>query len=312
MDLRQLRYFVKVAEERHFGRAAQALHIAQPALTRQVRQLEDELGVQLFERHARGATPTSDAELLLERASFLLRYADQMRHDMVARQRHPQGTIAIGMSPGVALVLTAPLAAAVRERFPAVRLQIVELWADTLYSQLLQGRLDVGVMVGSSALPKLTTAELLTEQLCLIGPAGHPKLKGRQLRPQDLQGLPLILTGVAKGGVRGIVEAATSRADITLDGVIEVQSLEVAKRLVAEGFGLTVHFAAPIQPDLQAKALRAVPIQGLTQSRFLARASERPPSTAAGAIWSTLKDVVADLVKSGRWPNATLSRELKR
>jgi LysR family nitrogen assimilation transcriptional regulator len=167
-------------------------------------------------------------------------------------------------------------------------------------------------MVGSNALPKLTTADLLTEQLCLIGPAGHPDLKRRQVRVQDLAGLPLILTGVAKGGVRGIVDSAASRANIVLNGVIEVQSLEVAKRLVATGFGMTVHFAAPIQPDLQANRLRAVPIQGLTQSRFLARASERPPSTAAGAVWSVLKEVVADLVKSGDWPNATPSRELKR
>jgi LysR family nitrogen assimilation transcriptional regulator len=312
MDLRQLRYFVTVAEQRHFGRAAQALHIAQPALTRQIKQLEDELGVQLFERHARGATPTSDAELLLERASFLLRYADQMRQDMVARQRHPQGAIAIGMSPGVALVLTAPLAAAVRARFPEVRLQIVEMWSDTLYTQLLQGRLDLGVMVGSSSLPKLTTADLLSEQLCLIGPAGHPRLKGREVRIQALQDLPLILTGVAEGGVRWIVESAAARANVRLNAVIEVQSLEVAKRLVSEGFGLTVHFSAPIQADLEAKSLRAVPLHGLTQARFIARSSERPPSTAAAAMWPTLKEVVAGLVNSGNWPNATLSRELKR
>lgn len=312
MDLRQLRYFVAVAEQRHFGRAAKALHIAQPALTRQIKQLEQELGLQLFERHARGATPTTDAELLLERAHFLLRYSEQTRQDMLARQRLPQGPIAIGMPPGVAAVLTAPLAMAVKARFPQVRMTVIETWSETLYLQLLQGRLDLGVMVGAEGLPKITSTELMTEQLCLIGPADHLQMKQGECSISLLQGLPLILTGTASGGVRRIVEIAATRAEVQLNAVIEVQSLEVAKRLVLEGFGMTVHFAAPVKADIEGGRLRALPLSGLTQRRFLVRASERPPSTVAAVMWTTVKEVIASLVASGYWPNAILSSELAR
>ncbi len=87
MDLRQLRYFVALATQQHYGKAAKVLHVAQPALSRQIRLLEEELGVQLFERHARGATPTDEARLLLERAVFLLRYAEQTKQDLMARHQ---------------------------------------------------------------------------------------------------------------------------------------------------------------------------------------------------------------------------------
>src|ERR1700754_2803737 len=125
MDLRQLRYFVVLATQQHFGRASTILHVAQPALSRQIRLLEEELGVQLFERHARGATPTEEALFLLERASFLLRYAEQMKQDMTARQRDPRGPVAVGLSPGLALLLAVPLTRAVHQRLPEVRLRIV-------------------------------------------------------------------------------------------------------------------------------------------------------------------------------------------
>ena len=102
MDLRQLRYFVALATQQHYGKAAAVLHVTQPALSRQIRLLEDELGVQLFERHARGAAPTDEAHLLLERAVFLLRYAEQIKADLLARQSAPRGPVAIGLSPGLA------------------------------------------------------------------------------------------------------------------------------------------------------------------------------------------------------------------
>src|SRR4051794_37327791 len=109
MDLQQLRYFVALATQQHFGRAASVLHVAQPALSRQMRLLEEELGVKLFERHARGAAPTEEAKLLLERASFLLRYAEQMKTDLMEFRREPRGTVAIGLSPGLAQLLAVPL-----------------------------------------------------------------------------------------------------------------------------------------------------------------------------------------------------------
>src|ERR1700712_5657051 len=123
MDLRQLRYFVALATQQHYGKAAGVLHVTQPALSRQIRLLEEELGVQLFERHARGAAPTEEARLLLDRALFLLRYAEQTKSDLLARQTEPRGPVAIAMSPGLAQQLTVALTQAVLRQFPDVRLR---------------------------------------------------------------------------------------------------------------------------------------------------------------------------------------------
>ena len=313
MDLRQLRYFVVLAGQRHFGRAADILHIAQPALTRQIKLLEEELGVQLFERHARGATPTDDAALLLERASFILRSADQAKQDMMARQREPSGPVALGMSPGLATFLTAPLAVAMSQRYPQVRLQIIEQFNDVLYAQLLNGAVDLAVMNGPSTMPKVVVSTPLTlvETMCLIGLAKDSRVKGRHLSVADLDAVPLIFTGAAHGGVRYELEAAAAHANVVLKSVIEVQSIEVAKRLVVAGMGLTVHFAAPVQDDVDAGILRAVPIEELVIRRFIARSAEHPPSSAGVALSKMLKTVVSELVSNGKWPNAVLEPEFK-
>ena len=306
MDLRQLRYFVVLANQQHYGRASSILHVAQPALSRQIRLLEEELGVRLFERHARGATPTEEAEFLLERASFLLRYADQMKQDMTARQRDPQGSVAIGLSSGLALLLAVPLTLAVQRRFPEVRLRIVEGFAPTLHGMLLQGAVDLAVLNGPVQLSNLMSFPLLSEEICLIGRPDDERLQTPRSALQCLAGVPLVMTGLAKSGVRLELEVAAARAGVVLNQVVEVETIEVAKRLVLEGIGLTVHFAAAVKGDIDAGRLLAVPIGGLQLRRILARASDRPPSRATEVLIGILRSVVEEKVQAGEWPNAVL------
>ncbi|MBC7781421.1 MAG: LysR family transcriptional regulator [Proteobacteria bacterium] len=308
MDLRQLRYFEVLATQRHYGRASTILHVAQPALSRQIRLLEGELGVRLFERHARGATPTDEALFLLERASFLLRYAAQMKQDMMLRQRDPRGTVAIGLSPGLAQQLAVPLTRAVQHLFPEVRLRIVEGFAPSLHSMLMKGGVDLAVLNGPVQRSNLSTMPLLTEEICLIGRPQDKPLRARKIKLARLAGLPLVITGLAKSGVRLELEAAAARAGVVLNQVVEVETVEVAKRLVLDGVEFTVHFAAAIKNDIDAGALRAVPIEGLKLRRVLARASDRPPSKATEAVMATLRGVVEESVQSGTWQNATLDR----
>nr|WP_137919591.1 LysR substrate-binding domain-containing protein [Hydrogenophaga sp. 2FB] len=306
MDMRQLRYFVVLANQQHFGRAASVLHVAQPALTRQIHLLEEELGVQLFVRHSRGAMPTDEALFLLERASFLLRYAEQMRQDMKALQRDARGPVAIGVSPGLALLLAVPLTRAVHQRLPGVRLRLVEGFAPTLHSMLLQGTVDLAVLNGPMPLSNLVTFPLLTEGICLIARPDDKRIRGPRAKMTQLAGLPLVMTGLAKSGVRLELEAAAARAGVELNQVVEVESVEVAKRLVREGIGVTVHFAATVKEDVEAGRLVAYPIEGLRLRRILARAADRPPSRATEELVGLLRTVVESLVEGGQWPNAVL------
>jgi LysR family nitrogen assimilation transcriptional regulator len=307
MDLKQLRYFSALAAQQHFGRAADVLHIAQPALTRQIQSLEEELGVVLFERHPRGAALTEAGAHLQSRAEFLLRYAQQLRDDMRTHQREPAGTVAIGLSPGMSPLVVVPLTKRIQTHFTAVKLRFVEGFAPALHDMLLRGEIDLAVLNGAVRSADLAMEPLLREQMCLIGLADDPRLSATSLRVTDLAGMPLIMTGLAKSGVRLELEASAARTDTLLETVVEVESVDVAKRLIFAGGGLTVHFAAVVHEDIQCKRLAAVPIDGLYLNRKIARAAGRPPSRATEALTAVLREVVDGEVKANRWPYATLT-----
>ncbi|HEY9279537.1 MAG TPA: LysR family transcriptional regulator [Eoetvoesiella sp.] len=311
MDIRQLRYFVTLAAQQHFGRAAGILHIAQPALSRQIRLLEEELGFALFERHSKGATPTKEALVLLERSTFLLHYMEQLKLDMVATHATPQGLVTVGLSPGLAALLATPLVLDVRKRYPNIRLKIAETFAPTLYTKLIDGTVDIAIL--SSPIPPLNlkVIPLLTERICAIGPYSDKRLHMHQIGIKELEGIPLILTGVSKSGIRLELERAAARANMSLNEVIEVESLEVARRLVHAGLGWTVHFAAPIKWELDDCKLAAVPIKGLHLKRVIARAMEKPPSRATEVLSALLYDVCMKLMTQNEWPHSTVTRSTR-
>jgi len=307
MDLRQLRYFVALATQQNYGKAAGVLHVTQPALSRQIRLLEEELGVKLFERHARGASPTDEARLLLERALFLLRYTEQIKFDLLGMQREPRGPVAIGLSPGLAQQLTVILTKAVLQHFPEVRLRFIEGFAPSLHTLLAQGDVDIALLIEPVDRTNLSTTPLLKEQICLIGKPDDPHIQKSRIKIRDLAGVPLVMTGLVKPGVRLEMEAAAARAKIELHHLVEVETVEVARRLVLNGVGLTAHFAAAVSEDIEAQRLRAVPIDGLFLHRLLARASDRPASRATEGVMGVLRMVVERHVREGKWPHAELS-----
>jgi LysR family transcriptional regulator, nitrogen assimilation regulatory protein len=307
LDVRQLRYFAAIAQHGHFGRAAASLRIAQPALSRQIKLLEEELGVQLFERHPRGAAPTEAAMLLLDRAAFILRYLEQVRTDVAATQGDPRGPVALGMSPGLALTLAPALFEAIGDRYPGVQLQIVEDFTDTLQERLLHGTVDLAILNGPDVeQPNLVTTKLMNEQICLIGRADNPRFPSGPVDVRTLPSISLVMAGVARSGIREIVETAAAQAGVLLTPKVEVQSLEVAKRIILRGELFTAHFAAPIKPDIDSGLLRATPIHGMYLARFTARASDRPASRATAVLMETMTDVVRTLVERGLWPHARL------
>jgi LysR family nitrogen assimilation transcriptional regulator len=305
MDLRQLRYFKVLAAHQHFGRAATVLHIAQPALSRQIQLLEGELGVQLVERHSRGASLTPEGALLLDRAVFLLRYCDQIKVDIMDLQGTPRGPVALGLPPALASVLVVPLTRALRSRYPEIRLRVSESFSPALCDSLEQGVLDVAVLSGPSAATSFVHTEpLLSENICAIGLSGDPRLRSGSIDVQDLQGIPLILAGLQNSGVRLTLERATARENVVLEEAMEVESAVVAAQLVAEGLGWTIHFASAVNREVGAGVLCAVPISGLVLERFLAHAVQRPPSTATVTLISLIHEIVASMIKCGEWPMA--------
>ncbi|MGE0801547.1 MAG: LysR family transcriptional regulator [Lautropia sp.] len=305
MDLRQLRYFTVLTEQQHYGRAANLLHVAQPALSRQIRLLEEELGTRLFERHARGATPTQEALFLHERSIYLLRYVDQLKHDMLTRQKDPQGPVVLGLSPGLAQLLALRLTRALRDAYPKARIKVHEAFAPSLHSMLLKGSVDLAILNEPVPGGDVALNPLLSESICLIGRPGElPAAK--RIRMRQLAGIPLVLTGIPGSGVRLELEAAAASAGVRLNAVAEVETVNIAKQLVADGIGMTVHFAAAVQRELAAGKLEAIPLENLHLKRVLARSSIRPLSRATEVLTVVIHDVLRELINDGQWPNAKL------
>jgi DNA-binding transcriptional LysR family regulator len=188
LDLRKVRYFVAVAEHVNFGRAAQALHIAQPVLSRQIRALEDNLKVSLFERDTRGTRLTAAGEALLEEARALLPAADAARQ-RVREAALGKRTFTVGFSPGI------PIAPAVRElsrRHPEVSVEVVHNACARQADIIRDGRVDIGYLRLPADIRGLSVERLFTEPLVAMLPADHSLAGKEAVSAADLVGERLL------------------------------------------------------------------------------------------------------------------------
>lgn len=191
MELRHLRYFVMVAQERHFTRAAARLHIQQPPLSQQIRALEQELGFDLFIRHPKGVDLTAGGQVFLEQAVDILARVDQGAQKAARAANGIEGTLGIAFTSSAAAHPLIPrIIRAYRERYPAVAVSLLEGSAGEITAQSIDGHIDVGILRAPVARHEsLTFHRLVNEQMLLTLPVGHPLLEHA---PQAADGLPVI------------------------------------------------------------------------------------------------------------------------
>lgn len=171
MDFRQLRYFSTVAELKSFSLAAQNLRIAQPALSRCVKEIETSLGVRLLNRHGRGVSLTSAGESLYTHAIRLLRDLQQASDDVVATAGKPVGQLYLAIPTATGAILIPPVLERYKVLYPNVSVHILEGFSGYIHEWLMSGRVDVGVLHNPSRTSKLKTSYLLTEEMCVICPS---------------------------------------------------------------------------------------------------------------------------------------------
>ena len=239
MTIRQLQYFLRIAELKSFSKAAAYLHVAQPALGLQVRKLEDELGVKLLIRHSRGVTPTAEGLLLRDHAIVILRQLERAKLSVTDLAGQPRGKIAVGVTPTLNLVLAAQLVERCRRDYPEVALSIVDGMSEDLMAWLENDRLDLAYSYNPSAVQGLVCEPLLTEDLCLIGPPGDAGKELKTANLTELSKLPLILTS-ASSGLRSVVEEAARAKNIELNLVLEIDSVIATKEVVAKNIGYAI------------------------------------------------------------------------
>ncbi|GGL80867.1 LysR family transcriptional regulator [Wenxinia marina] len=301
MEVRQLRYFTSVAREGSFGRAAARLNVAQPALSRQIKKLEEELGVELFVRHAHGITLTAAARSLAPRAEHILDEIDGFRHALQQPVADERRCLRIGVSPGTAELLAYPLSQLVQRRHPHLTCEFVSMLMPARADLLLDGQMALSVMNRPRSLNGLRILPLLREPVCLIHRPDDTRFDPAAIDIDTLAGVALILGGDRSSGIRSIVEEAFSSLGLRLSVAAVANTAGTCKALVREGVGPTIHVAAMARAELERGELCAVPIRGLYSVRVIAISEEAEMTPDLCLMIDTVRDCFADLVRSGRW-----------
>ena len=310
MDLREIRYFAQVARAGSFSRAASELRIAQPALSRKVRQLEQELGVDLLVRHGRGVRLTEAGATFLEDAEAI----DKLVRETGARARTqgvaPAGHVALGVPPAAGLRLVPPLIARFREDWPQVSLHVREGISSSLQEWLLDRRIDVAVLYNPPPLDAFETTPILADRVVVIGPGGRrgARERGRDsFRIRDLAGLPLIMPSLPHNN-RRVLEQAAQHHGVRLDIVLEVDSVVLTRRLVGRGLGYSVIAFSAVADEVARGEIRAYPIERPPLVSTLAVATLRDVQAAPHTrdLIAKIRTTVRDLVRAGEWQGGRL------
>ncbi|CAG2136941.1 HTH-type transcriptional regulator CynR [Cupriavidus yeoncheonensis] len=305
MELRQLRYFLQVVELGSMGQAAQKLGVVTSALSQQISRLEGELSTRLLRRTSTGVVPTDAGLAFWRQAQLAVRHADDaVRAAQLARL---SGHVSVGMAPSTISVLGLPFMQAMRERYPDIRLHLVESLSGNLATMIGTRQLDLAVLFQAEGHHRWSLAPLLTERLFLIGRDDMPGLPaGKTARLAQLRGLPLILPS-SPHGLRSVLDAAFARGRHPPNVVAEIDGLAMLMDAVRAGLGATVQPGAAVA-RLGGEPLAMIPIADATVRRpnLLASLSDDELSPAGLAARGTLAAVARDLVRAGRWPGATL------
>jgi DNA-binding transcriptional LysR family regulator len=239
MELRHLRYFEAVARHSHVTRAAEELHIAQPALSKQISQLEHELDVALFDRVGRNVRLTEAGEALLPHARMVLAQVEAARAEMAERIGLRRGRVAIGTPPTVGTQLLPRALAAFNQTYPGIEFRLHEAGVQTLLDLLEAGLADIAIVTLPVEDPALTVAELFSEELVVVVGSEHP-LAGRDGVPlEELQNESWVLSP-KNYELREATLHACHEAGFTPRVVLDGGEMDTLLHLVAAGVGITI------------------------------------------------------------------------
>ncbi len=192
IELRHLRYFVAVAEELHFGRAAQRLHVAQPPLSQQIRKLEQLIGYQLFTRTSRSVRLTISGEALLESARRTLRHVQRDIDETRSVGRGEVGSLHIGFVGSAMLTNLPGVLRSYREAYPRVRLQLHEAFTARIVEGMENGSLDAGILRDGDPTEGLHIGTIFSEPFVAVLPASHRRAHQKSISPASLRGEPFV------------------------------------------------------------------------------------------------------------------------
>lgn len=302
MSPKQLSYFLRISELGSFSKAAAVLYIAQPALSRQIKHLEEELGVKLFERSDAGIYLTAAGRLLSDRAKALLSQIESVRNEISTIALRMQGNVALGVPPSFFGLVTTRLVEELRNQYPDVRLTVVEGISSTLHELLLGGQLDLAIVALSSVGTNLECRKLVGEPLFL----GYQRAADVQLREDGTVGLeelakrPLVLTS-APNAARAVLDSALRAHAVRPHIALESNSTRVLVDAASRGLGCSVLPYSALHEAYESGRVQVAPIDKLWIDWGMVFLRERGLSAVGQRLFEMIGRTSREHVESGIW-----------
>jgi LysR family nitrogen assimilation transcriptional regulator len=309
MDLKQLAYFVHVAETGSFTRAAAVLRVAQPALSRQVRALEVELRQVLLDRNGRGVTPTEAGKRMLAHARGILQQVQRAREDLEDQRGAASGRFAVALPPSIGRTLTAALVAAFRQQLPRAQLSVVEGLSAYALEWLAMGRVDCAVVYNATPSPAIDLQPVLDEPLFLVSARASqsrrsPAAAATSVSLAELADKPLVVPS-RPHSMRMLLESALAAQGRRVHVAMEIESIPAILELASQGVGHAVLAAHAVRGSAHAGQLSLRPIgpPALTASLWIAKAAHRP----AGPVVERGMSLLTQLLRAALLPEPEFS-----
>jgi LysR family nitrogen assimilation transcriptional regulator len=302
VNTKQLHYFITIATEGTFTKASAKLRVAQPALSRQIALLEDELGTTLLVRHRRGVGLTDAGAALLDRAKPVLLSLDRIQSEIRDYSAEPTGALRIGCTPTLTSPLVVQPTRRILERFPNVGIQIQEGVSHQLCRAVLSDELDAAIVSENLAESFLSAEALLEERLWLFGPPSRKRTTASATL-QQIARLPLILAR-SQQTTRRLLDRALSAAKLELHIVAESDSIQATREFIMADVGYTIAPYSALIAEVQRGVMSGQPLQKHSIRRSLVRRNDRPISRALQEFRLLLIEQVRDF--SRKQPGITV------
>ena len=305
MDLKQLRALVTVVETGNVTRAAELLHVVQPAISRQLRLLEEDVGTPLFLRNRYGMEPTEAGRTLASYARRVLTDIDRARAEIRPTEGEIGGIVTVGLLPSTADLLSSALVKVVGKKYPGILLRIAIGNAGNLKEWLEAGEVDMALIYESKQTPAIRTTPLVEERLWLVGLPSERLSARRPVPLSRLAGRPLILP-IAPHGLRSLVDQAAAEIKMPLTIVAETNAMSVQRHLVLMGHGLTILPVIGVADDLANKRFSAAPLSqpAIERKVVLATSAVRKMSAPLRYVLGELSLSIKASVQGGQWTAA--------
>ena len=299
MGIRQLRYFVTVAEAKSLTKAATLLQVAQPSLGMQIRKLEETLGVKLLVRHSRGVETTEAGKVLAARAMSLLQKLDQIYQEVAAVGAEPSGRVVLGMTKTAMHLVAARLTRSCQEKYTAIDFVPTESNSEQVVQGVADSCLDLGLAF-SLGDARLEAHPLAIEALCFAAPVDHPVAKGMTITLKAALEHEIIVP-LSTSHLRRCVEQAAKKANLAIRIACETNSASMINDLVCNGIGCAIVSFGSVRSEVLSGRLTALRIVDpeIIRTLYLVYSKTRTRSRAMLAVRDEVLSVIDELITSG-------------